>query len=231
MMKKYQLKKLLEEKRLFKLIAGMENFNQENVRMVVNSATLGKANAIDISADSENIDWVKENHTGLIVFVSSLSIHMLAVAKDWGADVLELGNFDALYARGKSISSEEVINLTRELRAIAGNTPICISIPGNMSINDQVSLAVQVQAAGADMLQIENLSYESDYDNAKEISKSVEIPVILSGKLDASKVEKAMSTGVNGIGIGNAVNKKETLPEMVEEVKAIMKNLEVKVAV
>lgn len=231
MLKKYQLKKILDEKRLFKVIAGMENFDEDNIKTVVNSANLGRATAVDISADSENIVWVKENHTKLIVFVSSLSITMLGIAKDWGADVLELGNFDALYSKGKSISSEEVITLTRELRHIAGTTPICISIPGNLSIDEQVSLAVQVQAAGADILQIENLSYESDYSNASEISKAVEIPVILSGKLDSSKVEKAMLTGVNGLGIGHAINSKSNLPEMVEEVKSVMKFLDAKIAV
>ena len=62
MIKKFQLKKLLEEKKLLKVISGMENFDGHNIRMVVNAATLGGAQAVDISADSENINWVKENH-------------------------------------------------------------------------------------------------------------------------------------------------------------------------
>ena len=232
MIKKFQLKKMLEEKKFLKVIAGMENFNKANVRAVVNASTLGHAQAVDISADSSNIEWVKENHTRLITFVSSLSPSMLVKSLEWGADVLELGNFDALYAQGKSISKEEVIALTRELRMLAGkNAMICISIPGKLSINEQVDLASQMQAAGADMLQIENLEYNSDYENAKAIVKAVEIPVILSGKIDASKVEKALATGVNGIGIGHAIISKNTLPEMVEEVKSSMKAMEEKVGV
>lgn len=225
MVKKFQLKKFLESKQLLKVIAGMENFDQDNIKAVVTAANLGKAQAVDISVDSENIAWVKENHTRLIVFVSSLSVSMLEKAKFWGADVLELGNFDSLYAQGKSISKEEVISLTRELRAAAGETPICISIPGNLSIDEQVFLAVQVQAAGADLIQIENLVYESEYSNASAIAKAVEIPVILSGKIDASKASKAMATGVNGIGIGAAINSKLSLPLMVEEVKAAMSSM------
>src|SRR5258708_6102180 len=152
MIKKFQLKKFLEEKKLLKVISGMENFNDENIKMVVNAATLGFAQAVDISADSKNIRWVLENHTKLIIFVSSLSPAMLVKAKEWGADVLELGNFDALYAQGKSITKEEVIDLTRELRTLAGNdTIICISIPGKLEINEQVELAIQIQAAGADI--------------------------------------------------------------------------------
>lgn len=230
MIKKFQLKKMLEEKKFLKVISGMENFNKANIRAVVNSATLGNAQAVDISADSENIEWVKENHTRLITFVSSLSPSMLVKSLEWGADVLELGNFDALYAQGKSITKEEVVALTRELRSLAGkDAVICISIPGKLSIEEQVDLASQMQAAGADMLQIENLEYNSEYENAKAIVNAVEIPVILSGKIDSTRVEKALATGVNGIGIGNAINSKKTLPEMVEEVKSSMKSIEGKV--
>lgn len=232
MIKKFQLKKILEEKKLLKIISGMENFDKNNIRMVVNASTLGGANAVDISADSENIDWVKENHTKLILFVSSLSVETLVKAKEWGADVLELGNFDALYAQGRSISKEEIIDLTRELRNKAGEDAIlCITVPGNISINEQIDIALQLQAAGADILQVENLKYESNYQNAKEISNIVEIPVILSGKIDSSKIEKAISTGVNAIGVGNSVSSKSNLPEMVAEVKALSSSILRKVSV
>ncbi len=223
MIKKFQLKKMLEEKSLLKIISGMENFNTENVRKVVNAANLGFAQAVDISADSENIEWVKENHTRLITFVSSLSISMLIEAKAWGADVLELGNFDALYAKGKSVSKDEVIELTRELRALAGDTMICVTVPGNLPIEEQVDLSIQLQAIGADILQVENLTHESEYENAKAIVKAVQIPVLLSGKIDSSKIEKALATGVNAIGIGHAINSKTDLPSMVEEIKESMK--------
>ncbi len=224
MIKKFQLKKILAEKKLLKVISGMENFNEENIKMVVNAATLGGAQAVDISADSDNIRWIKENHTKLIIFVSSLSPAMLVKAKEWGADVLELGNFDSLYTQGKSISKEEVINLTRELRTSVGDdTLICITVPGNLSIDEQVDLAVQIQAAGADIIQVENLTTISKYENAKAIVKAVEIPVLLSGKLDNTKVEQAFAAEIHAIGIGNAINSKTDLPSMVEEVKASMK--------
>jgi nicotinate-nucleotide pyrophosphorylase len=160
------------------------------------------------------------------LFVSSLSIESLLKAKENGADVLELGNFDALYSKGKSITKEEIINLTRELRSRVGkDTVLCITVPGNVSIKEQIDVALQLQAAGADILQIENLNYNSDYKNAVEIVKIVEIPVILSGKIDSKKVEKAISTGVNGIGIGNAIRNKGSLHDMTEEVKSLMKVL------
>jgi len=226
MTKKVQLNNILNNKSLLKVISGMENFDKDNIKTVVNSAVLGGANAVDISSDYEMINWVKENHSQLILFVSSLSIESLLKAKENGADVLELGNFDALYSKGKSITKEEIINLTRELRSRVGkDTVLCITVPGNVSIKEQIDVALKLQAAGADILQIENLNYNSDYKNAVEIVKIVEIPVILSGKIDSKKVEKAISTGVNGIGIGNAIRNKGSLHDMTEEVKSLMKVL------
>lgn len=222
MIKKYQLMKLLEEKKLLKVISGMENFNEENIKMVVNAANTGSAQSVDISADSDNIKWVKENYTGLIVFVSSLSTAMLIKAREYGADVLELGNYDAVYTQGKKVSKEEVVELTRELRSKT-NAPICITIPGNIEIEEQVDLAVQIQAAGADIIQVENLKRESEYENAKAIVKAVQIPVLLSGRIDSTNIEKALSTGVNAIGIGTAINSKPDISSMVDEVKASMK--------
>lgn len=224
MIRKFQLKKFLEEKQLLKVIAGMENFDEHNIKMVVNAASLGGAHAVDISADADNIQWVKENHTRLITFVSSMSTVMLAQAHKWGADVLELGNYDSHYERGQVVTKEEVIEKTRELRSMVGSKAvICITVPGNVSIEEQVDLSVQLQAAGADILQVENLVSESDYANAKAISEAVEIPVLLSGRINSSKVEKAMATGVNAVGIGAAINKQTEINVMVDEVKAAMK--------
>lgn len=224
MIKKFQLKKMLEEKNLLKVIAGMENFDDSNIRMVVNAASLGNAQAVDISADMENILWIKENHTKLIIFVFSMSTQMLLRAEDAGADVLELGNYDCIYEEGRTVSSDEIIEKTRELRANAKkDTMLCITVPGNLSVKEQADLAIQLQAAGADILQVENLNSESDYKNAQEIVKVVEIPVLLSGRLDSSKIERAFDTGVNAIGIGKSIRTKENLPAMVEEVKNCMK--------
>src|SRR5690606_12735134 len=152
----------LAEKKLFKVIAGMENFDQENIKSVVTAATLAKAPAVDISADSEIISWVRENHPQLITFVSSMSAAMLVKAHEWGADVLELGNFDALYDQGKDIEPEIVVEMTRELREQAKDAVICVTVPGKLPVAKQVDLATRLQAAGADILQAENLKYESD---------------------------------------------------------------------
>jgi len=221
MNKTSKIRELLAEKKLFKVIAGMENFDTENIKMVVESAVKAGASAVDISADSEVIAWVKENYPELIVFVSSLSPAMLVKAQEWGADVLELGNFDAIYTQGKTIEKEEVINLTRELRQSAGDDAfICVTIPATISLEDQINLSFQVQAAGADLLQVENLNYDSNYENAKAIIEYIQIPVLLSGRIDNSKIEKALSTGVNAIGVGNAINSKKTLDAMITEAKS-----------
>ncbi len=50
------------------------------------------------------------------MFVSSVNPEELAMAAQHGADVLEIGNFDALYAEGKRISAEEVLELQKNKR-------------------------------------------------------------------------------------------------------------------
>jgi len=220
MNKASKIRELLAEKKLFKVIAGMENFNTENIKMVVEAAVNAGAQAVDVSADSETISWIKNNYPELIVFVSSLSASMLVKAQEWGADVLELGNFDAIYTQGKTVDREEVLNLTRELRRNAGNDAIiCVTVPANVSIEEQVSFSFQVQAAGADILQVENLSYESNYENAKAIVEYIQTPVLLSGRIDSTKISKALATNVNAIGVGYAINSKNSVEAMTTEAK------------
>lgn len=64
-------KKHLEEKRAVKIIAGIDNFDAENVKNVVIAADKAGASAVDVSASEEIINIAKEN-TSLPVFVSSI---------------------------------------------------------------------------------------------------------------------------------------------------------------
>lgn len=91
-------KKHLEEKRAVKIIAGIDNFDAENVKNVVLAAEKAGASAVDVSASEEIINIAKEN-TSLPVFVSSIVPEDLAMAVKAGADAIEIGNFDALYKK------------------------------------------------------------------------------------------------------------------------------------
>lgn len=209
---------LLQNKPFLKVIAGIENFDKESVKALAQAAD-GQAMAIDLAADEELVKWVKAN-TQLLVFVSSLNPTELAQAAEWGADLVELGNFDPLYKRGETVTSEQVLTWTRELQQLTqGQVPLCITIPGKLDIDEQIDFAQQIQAAGADLLQIENV--RSGMEHATLIQKAVELPLILSGRLDESNLDEALATGVAGVGIGAAIRAEETVPAMQAKIQGL----------
>ena len=87
-------KRHLREKRAVKIIAGIDNYDLESVRNVSKAAQLGLASAVDVAANEEVIKAARQN-TKLPIFVSSVEPFKLAKAAQWGADAIEIGNFDA----------------------------------------------------------------------------------------------------------------------------------------
>ena len=114
-------KTALAEKRAVKIIAGIDNFDADKVRMVVKSAEAAGASAVDICANPEIITMVREM-TSMPIFVSSIVPEELAKAIELGADAIELGNFDALYKKGMTFSASQVLDITkRTLDLISGS--------------------------------------------------------------------------------------------------------------
>ena len=203
------LNEQFSKKNLLKVISGLENFDDYKVKNVVTAAVCGNAKAVDIAADANLIEWAASYST-MAIFVSALDVDSLVMASRHGADVLEIGNFDALYTKGQSVTKEQVIAWTRDLYAqVKDQSLICTTIPCLLPMDEQISLATQLQAAGASILQIENLGLgKEDYyfECAKEIVKAVEIPTILSGRLTDKNIIKALKTGVNGVGVGKYIS-------------------------
>lgn len=202
---------LVSQKPFLKVIAGIENFDSQSVKDVALAADK-IAPAIDISCDEELIQWVRAN-TSLITFVSSLDPKELHRAAEVGAHIVELGNFDPMYKRGQIIPGEQVLAWTRELQQLTqGSVPLCITIPGVLSIEEQVDLALQLQAAGADMLQVENV--RQNLDHVKAIREAVEIPVLFSGKLTLENLSEALQFNIEGFGVGHAIRQQGSVEQM-----------------
>ena len=89
-------KQHLIEKRAVKVIAGIDNFDIDNIRKVVRAAETAQASAIDICADEKIVSEIREM-TDMPLFVSSIVPEELVRAVELGADAIELGNFDVLY--------------------------------------------------------------------------------------------------------------------------------------
>lgn len=205
------IQSLLSQAPFLKVIAGIENFDADSIRQVAQAAN-GTAAAIDLSTDEASVRWVKAN-TDLTVFVSSLDPAELAKSVEWGTDWVELGNFQPIYDRGALLNPDMVLGWTRELVAqVKGQAGICVTVPGILSADQQVALAKQVEAAGADLIQIENIT--GDLSHVAPIAAAVSIPVIVSGKLDAASLPGAIRQGVAGYGIGHAIRKAEGVDAM-----------------
>jgi hypothetical protein len=194
--------RLLAQQPFLKVIAGIENFNSEEIKTVAQAAQ-GLAVSIDLSVQAESVNWVKAN-TDLLVFVSSLDPAELEESLEWGTDLVELGNFSSIYDRGALISPEMVLEWTQDLTArVQGRVPVCVTVPGVLTLDQQIKLAQELEAAGADLLQIENIT--GDISHVAPIREAVNIPVLVSGKLHAGNLQTAVATGAHGIGVGAAI--------------------------
>ena len=214
-------KRALDEKRAVKIIAGIDNFDVENVKKVVIAASNSGASAVDICADPDIIAMVR-NLTDLPVFVSSVDPEELAHAVALGADAVELGNFDALYKKGISFSAEQVLNLAKRTKELIEDTFFCVTIPGELEIAEQVELARELETLGIDLIQTEGHftneapsngvrglieRAELTISNTIELSRNIELPIMTATGINPTTASLAFAAGASAIGCGSCVNK------------------------
>lgn len=213
----------LSEKRAVKIIAGINNFDMDSVRNVVMAATQAHASAIDISANPEIINMAREL-TELPLFVSSIVPEELARAVELGADAIELGNFDVMYRNGSRISAEEVLDLTRRTLSLINKEDVffCVTVPGHISVSEQINLAQSLESMGIDLIQTEGSAIsnaksegarglmeasEVSIANTIELTRNVNIPVMTASGITATTAPLAFAAGASAIGVGSCVNK------------------------
>ena len=214
-------KRALSEKRAVKIIAGIDNYDADKVRKVVLSADNAGASAVDICADPKIIAMVR-TITDLPIFVSSIEPEELANAVALGADAVELGNFDALYKNGMSFSAEQVLNLAKRTKELVGSTFLCVTIPGELEIGEQVELARALEELGIDLIQTEgHFTNESPSNgvrglieraeltisNTIELSRNIELPIMTATGINPTTASLAFAAGASAIGCGSCVNK------------------------
>lgn len=235
---KENLKNLISRKRFVKIISGIDNFDIVRARKIVLAAEKGGANAVDVSASEEIIRMAKET-TNLPVFVSSINPKELAEAAQFGADALEIGNFDVLYKNGVRMTSGEVLELAEKTRMLAGDDIfLCVTIPGHLGINEQVELARKLENMGVDLIQTEGAAtVEVQADgtrgliqqahvsiaNTVELARNLDIPVMTASGITSTTAAMAFAAGASAIGVGSFVNKCTSPLEMTAAVMSIMK--------
>lgn len=234
-------KRHLDEKRAIKIIAGIDNFDTECVRNVVNAAEMGGASAVDICYDEEIISMVKEI-TSLPIFVSSIRPEELANAVKLGADAIEIGNFDALYKKGMRITSAEVLNIVTEtLNLLREGRPfICVTVPGHIDISEQISLAMKLEEMGIDLIQTEGAATvntdksgargllqtaEVSISNTIELARNTSVPIMTASGITTTTAPLAFVSGASAIGVGSCVNKLNSTIAMVAVVKSLVESV------
>lgn len=231
-------KRHLREKRAIKIVSGIDNYDTESVKKIVSAAQMGLASAVDIACDKKVYDIARKN-TNLPIFVSSIHPFKLAQAAKWGADAIEIGNYDALYTEGKTFSADEVYEITLETMSLTENlnTFISVTIPGGIDIDEQIELAKKLELLGVDLIQTEGVkpqgiktlgakalleATQSAAGNTLELSRRVSIPIMTTSCINDKNVSLAFNSGASGVAIGSAISKLDTQVEMLAMVRRIV---------
>ena len=231
-------KRRLAEKKAIKIIAGIDNYDLEKVSMVVTAAEQGGADAVDIAASEELITRAREL-TSLPIFVSSISPLELAQAVSFGADAIEIGNFDALYKKGMRMSANEILDIVKETLSLINKDEVfvCATVPGHISVAEQVELAMKLEELGIDLIQTEGAAIANvssagarglletaqvSIANTIELTRNVDVPVMTASGITSTTSAMAFAAGASAIGVGSCVNKLNSTIEMIAAVKSLV---------
>jgi thiamine monophosphate synthase len=230
------LQTALMQKTAIKIISGLTNFDRDRVAAVVRAADQGGATFVDIAADPELVKQAKQI-THLPICVSAVEPERFVAAVAAGADLIEIGNFDAFYAQGRRFEAEEVLALTYHTRSLLPSVPLSVTVPHILTLDRQVQLAEALVKAGADLIQTEGGTSSTPRHAgtlgliekaaptlaaAYEISRAVSVPVLCASGLSNVTAPLAIAAGAAGIGVGSAVNQLNSEVAMVAAVRSLV---------
>lgn len=234
-----RFKKDVEAKRAIKVISGIDNFDIDKVKKVVAAAEQAGASAVDVAC-SEEIVKVSKEITSLPVFVSSIDPQELAHAAEWGADAIEIGNFDALYKNGVRMSAEEIHSIAKRTFELLNGREIYVSatVPGHIEVGEQIWLASELEKMGVNIIQTEGAAMmtssqiqgakglmelaQQSIANTIELSRNISIPVMTASGLTTTTAPMAFAAGASAIGVGSCINKLNTTIEMVAVIRTLV---------
>ena len=137
-----------------KIISGLTNFDLTNVLAVAKAAQQGGATFVDIAADADLVRQVSQ-HISLPICVSAIDPEAFLAPVAAGATLIEIGNFDAFYAQGLRFEAKDVLTLTQRTRELLPHIMLSVTVPHTLPLNEQVQLAEDLVAMGADIIQTE----------------------------------------------------------------------------
>ncbi|MFL2506788.1 MAG: DUF561 domain-containing protein [Parasynechococcus sp.] len=230
------LQRSLEQRSALKVIAGLMNFDAASVARVARAAGHGGADLIDVACDPELVSLAIRESGGVPVCVSSVEPEQFPAAVAAGAVMVEIGNFDAFYPEGRVFGAEEVLALTRRTRELLPQVVLSVTVPHVLPLDQQEQLAVDLVAAGADLIQTEGGTSARPFSAgslgliekaaptlaaAHCISRAVDVPVLCASGLSAVTLPMAIAAGAAGVGVGSAVNRLSDELAMVAVVRGL----------
>lgn len=238
------LQAALADRRLLKVIAGLTNFDAASVERISRAAGQGGADLIDVACDPELVQLAAAV-SGLPICVSAVDPELFAAAVAAGAAMVEIGNYDAFYPLGRIFDAAEVLELTRRTRELLPEVVLSVTVPHGLPLDQQEQLAVDLVAAGADIIQTEGGTSAKPFSAgrlgliekaaptlaaAHSISRALvesgsAAPVLCASGLSAVTVPMAIAAGAAGVGVGSAINKLNDPLAMVAVVRGLREAL------
>jgi hypothetical protein len=235
------LQTAFDQGQALKIISGLTNRDRDRVAAVVRAADQGGATFLDIAADADLVRMARQL-TQLPICISAVEPEAFLAPVDAGADLIEIGNFDAFYAEGRRFEAAEVLDLTRRTRALLPHITLSVTVPHILTLDQQVQLAEELVEMGADIIQTEGgTSSQPTHAGtlgliekaaptlaaAREIARVVSVPVLCASGLSDVTAPMAIAAGAAGIGVGSAVNKLNSELAMVAVVRQLVAALSV----
>jgi hypothetical protein len=234
-----QLEKAFAQKKALKVIAGLNNFDVVKVTTIAKAAEAGGATFIDIAAEPNLIEAVRQV-SNLPICVSAVEPQLFVTAVTAGADLVEIGNFDCFYSQGRRFEAAEVLELTQRTRVLLPHVTLSVTVPHILALDEQATLAEALVAAGADIIQTEGgTSSQPNHAGilgsiekaaptlaaAHIISRAVDVPVLCASGLSDITVPMAVAAGAAGVGVGSAINRLNDELAMIAVVRSLVEAL------
>ncbi len=234
----------IAERRALKVIAGLANFEAASVARISRAAGAGGADLIDVACDPALVRLAAEA-SGLPICVSAVEPELFPAAVAAGAAMVEIGNYDSFYPQGRVFDAAEVLELTHRTRALLPAVVLSVTVPHVLPLDQQEQLAVDLVAAGADIIQTEGGTSARPFSAgslgliekaaptlaaAHALSRVVDVPVLCASGLSAVTLPMAIAAGAAGVGVGSAVNRLGDELAMVAVVRGLREALQPVVA-
>ena len=207
------------------MISGLNNFDKHSVSQIARAASSGGADLLDIACEPELVS-LAASLSGLPICVSSVEPQRFVSAISAGASMVEIGNYDSFYPKGRFFQPQEVLQLTIETRNLLPDVFLSVTVPHTLSLDKQSHLAIELVQAGADCIQTEGGTSTSPsgagilgliekaaptlaatYAIHKALADmSKHVPLLSASGLTSVTIPMAFASGASGVGVGSVIN-------------------------